>query len=160
MESWNLTKLVFDTRHELESFGWKTPKPSDCLLYALSEVGEASDAYLRSIRPDDLRREERVVSLSEEIADAVIMVVSAFPKQEIYLEDCLFSVPIKDTFYALGMLANSIGTLILSYPYYSYPTIRTMLSLCSELLSSPDALWRAVEQKLQKIRQRVLERGA
>lgn len=158
MESWNLTKLVFDTRHELEPFGWKTPKPSDCLLYALSEIGEASDAYLRSTRPDDLRREERVVSLSEEIADAVIMVVSAFPEQDIYLEDCLFSA--KDTFFALGMLANSIGTLILTYPYYSYPTIRIMLSLCSELVGSPDALWRAVEQKLQKIRQRVLERGA
>ena len=58
---------------------WLTPSPLDCLRYAVTEAGEAMDAWLRDQRPDDARNNERRLDVLDELADCAIMLVSALP---------------------------------------------------------------------------------
>jgi len=56
---------------------WATPEPKDCLYYALTEMGEAVDAYLRTKRPNDARNRNKKLSVYVELADAAIMLLSS-----------------------------------------------------------------------------------
>jgi hypothetical protein len=56
---------------------WKTPPVNDSLAFALTEIGEAVDAELRT-RPY-ARNSERDVTVVQELADVVLMLVTALP---------------------------------------------------------------------------------
>lgn len=67
---------VWAFRQEFEDY-WCFPGPINCLRYAFCELGEAIDARLRAERPEDKRNTVRGVREVDELADAVIMLVSA-----------------------------------------------------------------------------------
>lgn len=58
---------------------WLTPTPDDCIRYAFTEAGELMEAYLRAKRPGDARNNVKLVEIDHELADVVIMLVSAVP---------------------------------------------------------------------------------
>lgn len=68
--------LVWNFREAYEEY-WATPTPQDCMSYAFCEVGEAIDARLRVTRPQDSRNTDRDPTEAEELADVLIMLVSA-----------------------------------------------------------------------------------
>lgn len=70
----HLTLWVFRDMHAQY---WPTPNPRDSMRYAFCEAGEALDARLRAGRPGDARNTERDVSEADELADVVIMLLTA-----------------------------------------------------------------------------------
>lgn len=56
---------------------WKTPNAQDSMRYAFCEAGEALDARLRAERKDDARNTERDASEADELADVIIMLLTA-----------------------------------------------------------------------------------
>lgn len=49
------------------------PDPKSCLMYAVTEVGEAVDALLREERPGDKRRRTDKSDFRDELGDVVLM---------------------------------------------------------------------------------------
>jgi hypothetical protein len=72
----NLRDMVWEVREYLGD-NWPTPNTEDSLAYAVTEVGEAIDADLRSRRPDDKRNNNRNVSVEHELAQAAMMLLTA-----------------------------------------------------------------------------------
>ena len=72
----NLRDMVWEVRKYLGD-NWPTPNTEDSLAYAVTEVGEAIDADLRSRRPDDKRNNNRNVSVEHELAQAAMMLLTA-----------------------------------------------------------------------------------
>ena len=70
-----LHKLVWDTRRELGE-AWPTPEPIDALRFALTEAGEAMDAWLRT-NPLYRRNNEKTLSVHAELADCAMMLLTA-----------------------------------------------------------------------------------
>lgn len=60
---------------------WPTPDTADSLAYAVTEVGEAIDADLRNRRPNDARNNHRNVSVPHELAQAVMMLLTALGRE-------------------------------------------------------------------------------
>jgi hypothetical protein len=77
-ESIQLHTHVWRVRAEI-GHTWLTPEPLDCLRYAVTEAGEAMDAHLRALRPDDARNNERRLDVLDELGDCAIMLASALP---------------------------------------------------------------------------------
>lgn len=69
--------LVWDVRGRIGHL-WLTPPPEDALLFALTELGEAADAYLRS-KPEYNRNNARQPDLDAELADVALMLLTALP---------------------------------------------------------------------------------
>lgn len=71
-----LQELVFQVREQVES-RWPTPGVEDSVLYAITEGAEALDAYLRTARPDDGRNREKDVDVVHELAQCLMMLITA-----------------------------------------------------------------------------------
>jgi hypothetical protein len=56
---------------------WKTPDKLSSLRYAFSEIGECYSEYMRECRQADFRNNPKEPSLGVELADAVIMLITA-----------------------------------------------------------------------------------
>jgi len=52
---------------------WKWPNLQDALMFLVTEVGEALDAYLRTETMGYIRNQERKRDLTEELADVLFM---------------------------------------------------------------------------------------
>ena len=52
---------------------WKWPDLRDALMFLVTEVGEAVDAYLRTETAGYIRNNERTRDVAEELADVVFM---------------------------------------------------------------------------------------
>jgi hypothetical protein len=63
---------------------WFAPTPEQCILYAISEFGEYYDAICWQQRPEDARANQRERVPNIELADTIIMLISAFPTQELF----------------------------------------------------------------------------
>jgi NTP pyrophosphatase (non-canonical NTP hydrolase) len=69
-------ELVWKFREENDEH-WLTPDKRDSMRYAYSEMGEAYSEYMRETRSKDLRNREKASELEPELADCVIMLVTA-----------------------------------------------------------------------------------
>lgn len=69
---WQTRKILHD------NLLWITPDKESSLIYAVTEVGEVFDAYVRGIRAEDKRKNEgKEVLLEEELADTWIMLATS-----------------------------------------------------------------------------------
>jgi hypothetical protein len=68
-------RIVWQYRAELKDV-WPTPTTEDALLFALTELGEAVDAHLRS-KPQYVRNRDKDLSVLDELADCAMMVLTA-----------------------------------------------------------------------------------
>lgn len=67
--------IVWAARAELEHV-WPTPPPEDALLFALTELGEAIDAHLRT-NGDYARNRDKSLDVLSELADCAMMLLTA-----------------------------------------------------------------------------------
>ena len=67
--------LVWQARAELEPY-WPTPNTQDALLFALTELGEAVDADLRT-NGDYARNRDKDLDVLDELADCAMMLLTA-----------------------------------------------------------------------------------
>lgn len=70
-----LRGLIWTYRHRLAD-RWPTPPPVDALRFAFTEAAEAMDAWLR-LQPAYNRNNAKVLSVEEELADCILMMVTA-----------------------------------------------------------------------------------
>jgi hypothetical protein len=70
--------IVWRYRTELEPY-WPTPTVEDALLFALTELGEAVDAHLRT-KPEYARNNTKELSELDELADFALMLLTAMGK--------------------------------------------------------------------------------
>lgn len=99
---------------------WPTPPPLDALRYAVTECGEAMDAYLRQHRQGDSRNSERPGSdeaLLDELADCAMMLLTAvnlnvIPK-EIQVENYYLHalVPVR---HRIEVLCHDVSAAVLA----------------------------------------------
>jgi len=73
-----LADKVIETRAKV-AHNWPTPDQKDSVLYAITEAGEALDAYLRVKRSGDARNHERERSVGRELAPCLMMLLTAQP---------------------------------------------------------------------------------
>lgn len=69
-------QIVWQYRAELKDV-WPTPTTEDALLFALTELGEAVDAHLRS-KPQYVRNRDKDLSVLDELADCAMMLITAW----------------------------------------------------------------------------------
>lgn len=62
----------------LEQIDFQQPSQTPALLYALTELGEATDMYLREQRPKDNRANIRTETIKDELCDTAIMLIDAY----------------------------------------------------------------------------------
>lgn len=107
-----LHQLVWKFRKGMEKHSdWKRPLPVECLAFALTEVGEATDAYLRAVG-GFARNHERVRAMEDELADTYLMLVSAlgegcYPPDEVWLHES------HDTMLRLASLGAEVSCAFL-----------------------------------------------
>lgn len=77
--------LVWATRKKVEQF-WPTPDTESNVLYAITEISEAIDAYLRNTRTEDVRNNHKDHSVEYELAQALMMLLTAGGSMR-YLEE-------------------------------------------------------------------------
>lgn len=53
------------------------PKPEECIMYAITEMGEVVDAVLREQRPHDNRRRTDKSNVKEEMGDVALMLCAS-----------------------------------------------------------------------------------
>jgi len=70
--------LVWRYRDELSGV-WPTPPPDHCLAFAVTEAGEAVDAWLRTF-PEYARNNHRDHDELDEWADCLLMLISSIPQ--------------------------------------------------------------------------------
>lgn len=70
-----LRDLIWSYRHRLAD-RWPTPPPVDALRFAFTEAAEAMDAWLR-LQPAYNRNNAKVLSVEEELADCLMMLITA-----------------------------------------------------------------------------------
>lgn len=68
--------LVWDFRRDYHEY-WATPKRIEALRFAVTEVAEAMDAWIRATSPYFSRNRDKQSGLVDELADTVIMLVTA-----------------------------------------------------------------------------------
>lgn len=73
-----ISKLVWEFRKKHNPY-WLTPTKREALMFAVTEVAEVIEAYLRVECADFARNNVRSVEMDEELADTAIMLVSAYP---------------------------------------------------------------------------------
>lgn len=75
----NLNTLRSDVRafYSRHQNTFRRPSIRDCIYYAITEAGEAIDAFLRDERPDDVRRVERDSDFDAEVGDMKFMMLAA-----------------------------------------------------------------------------------
>lgn len=76
---------IWSFRSEMSSY-WPAPSSIDSLRFAFTEAGEVMDAFLRT-NPDYVRNNYRNVAMQDEIADCVIMLVTALGPDHQYIEE-------------------------------------------------------------------------
>lgn len=67
--------IVWRYRDELQDV-WPTPPRDDALRFAVTEVGEAMDAWLR-LRGGYARNNDKTLSVEDELADCAMMLLTA-----------------------------------------------------------------------------------
>lgn len=90
---------------------WPTPDKIDSLRYAYTEMGEAVDARLRSFRPKDARNRDRKHDEAEELADCLIMLLTALGPDWNEWDYPEGSVGFRDR-YNLDSLAFGVGLVL------------------------------------------------
>ncbi len=85
-------EIVWTYRRELEDV-WPTPSTEDALLFAVTELGEAIDAHLRS-KPQYARNRAKDLDVLDELADCAMMLLTALGPGGAYWwgADLLFDV--------------------------------------------------------------------
>lgn len=83
----DLRMILWQVRGILDEYGlWLTPDSRSGFMYAVTEIGETFDAYIRKTRPDDKRNQEgKPVDFLEELGDAWIMLVTAMGEDFRYI---------------------------------------------------------------------------
>jgi hypothetical protein len=71
-----LTAIVRESRQRTAEY-FPLPSAKDCILYAITEIGEYLDALLRLDRPDDKRNNNKQLSPMQEWGQAGYMIASA-----------------------------------------------------------------------------------
>lgn len=101
--------LVWTARAELEPY-WPTPNTQDALLFALTELGEAVDADLRT-NGDYARNRDKSLSVLDELADCAMMLLTAMGP-----EARLSEVNIGEMTHAWTMYASELAGVMQMYP--------------------------------------------
>lgn len=115
-------EVVWEFRHEYSHL-WPTPTPLDAARFAMMEACEALDAYVRLVHPRYSRNNQKELSIQDELADTIMMLVSITerPINEpvivqggVNIDEIVASVAHVYTCsgYSLGTsIANSIGLI-------------------------------------------------
>lgn len=90
------TQMLLWEFRKVHEKNWPTPSPLDSFRFAVTEIGEALDAFMRHT-PDFSRNRERSKDVLDELADCAFMIVSALtPKRLNGLSDVVANVTLED----------------------------------------------------------------
>lgn len=152
----DIRKQLIATEGQIDDI-WVHPGYEDSLLFALTEIGEALDASLR-MDPRYSRNRDRTMSVKDEMADAVIMLVRAataiFERDEI---PSLLSEAIETSLnQRLAMAARFTAIACSALTRVSTHSMYFYLALAISELLSPDVdMTEIVRTRLERIRKRV-----
>lgn len=159
----DLHAAVWRVRAEI-GHAWLTPSPIDCLRYAVTEVAEAMDAWLRAQRPDDTRNNSRQMDVLDELGDCAIMLCStlSLDKPPIQRTSSVHKITLDELVYVVARILprqsqRMIGWAlddIFAYPGFTLTVallrlerIRARYTLGTEIVSYVN--WYGYEQELE-----------
>jgi NTP pyrophosphatase (non-canonical NTP hydrolase) len=144
--------MVWDLRSRI-SDKWATPERQDCLRYAFTEAGEAMDAYLRETRAGDSRNTFRQPNVYEELADCVMMLLTALGPE--YDEDWEQTCPTdRDLVWTLDEVCGHVGGLLEYYSPFQTVYVVNMIKVCFGGVNMSEALTARLERIEAKHKER------
>lgn len=149
-----LWKKVWDFREENKE-KWFAPPSEQCLLYAISELGEYYDALVWRMRPDDARAhlKERVPEI--ELADTMIMLISIFPAKEMFIGD-IPAATVKSPIDAMRNMVTAQSMVEGRFEYNAWKHYAFAALRCIITYLGTDKAEELIDEKLAKIKKKVL----
>lgn len=124
---------VWRVRAEIDH-AWLTPSPIDCLRYAVTEVAEAMDAWLRAQRPDNARNNSRQMDVLDELGDCALMLCSTLPldKPPIQRTSSVHKITLDELVYVVARILPRQSQRMIGWALddiFAYPSFTPTVAL-------------------------------
>lgn len=147
----DIWQTVWAFRAEANSW-WPTPDVRTSLLYAFTEIAEAVDAQIRSEHPDHARNSARNLNVEEELADCVIMLLTALRDTGANRGLLNLSPPLAFREYDMMSIAYNITRAALGLPVGASRWIHAAIWYCIGKFDSIEDCGTMVQLRLERIR--------